>query len=146
MEIPDIEPEENQEDAVEIYSKWAIWGFSILSPIFGGILLFINLKKAGFTRAAFTVLAFAIGYLFLEGIIFNGMNLGSGLTPLLINFLGGLMLTELFYKKYFPDDDYYPRPIWGALAVIIIIYIGMFYTLYHAGKLPPEIMKMLSKK
>jgi len=78
MEEQYTEPEEiqddNHEDGVEIYSKMAIRGFSIFfSTIFGGVLLFINLKNAGYKSAAYKVLAFAIGYTCVEGVNFRGV-------------------------------------------------------------------------
>jgi len=53
---------------------------------------------------------------------------------LFLNIIGGAILTGYFFKKYFPDDDYYPKPIWGALAVsvIIILILGLIL-LYTPG-------------
>ncbi|GAB3938499.1 hypothetical protein [Mucilaginibacter myungsuensis] len=145
---PDIQPEEedNGEGAVEIYSKWAIRGFSILSPIFGGALLFINLKNVGYKKAAYNALLASIGYFFLSAIVASLFRLNVGFLPLLINYLGGVFLTEVFFKKHFPDDDYYPRPIWSALAIVIAIQFGIFFALYYSGLLPAEVMKALKQK
>jgi hypothetical protein len=145
MELPDTEePEGSQDEQVEIYSKRAIRGFSIFfSTIFGGVLLFINLRKAGYKQEANTVLAFAIGYTFLSSFLV-GIIGATSITSLLFNLAGGMILSDYFFPKYFPEDDYYPKPIWGALGVSLIISISLFSILYFNGQLP-EVTKMLSK-
>lgn len=146
-EEPQGDIEESQEEPVEIYSKWPIRLFSLfMSPIFGGVLLIINLRKAGYKQAIWPVLAFSVIYTFFTAMLLGGLGLTTGVTPMFVNFMGGVILSDYFYKKYFPDDDYYPKPIWGALAAAIIINISVFMVLYYTGHLPPEILKMLSKK
>lgn len=143
---PDIRPEEDGEEPVEIYSKWAIRGFSILSPIFGGALLFINLKNVGYKREAYQALLASIGYFFVSALVASMLRMNIGFAPLLLNYLGGLYLTETFFKKYFPDDDYYPRSIWAPLAIVIAIQFGLFFALYYSGVLPAEVMKALKER
>ena len=143
-EEPEEELEEGDEKPVEIYSKWPIRIFSIfMTPIFGGVLLIINLRKAGYKEATWPVLAFSVIYTLFTSMLLGGMGL---ITQMIVSFTGGVILTDFFYKKYFPDDDYYPKPIWGALAVAIIINISAFIILYYTGHLPPDVMKALSKK
>ena len=141
------EPEESQDEQVELYSKWAIRLFSLFfSPIVGGVLLMINLAKAGYKQAAGIVLAFAVGYTFILASILGSLGIGAGLTPLLTNFMGGLILSDYFYAKYFPEDDYYPRPIWGALGAVLLMNLTLFLILYYTGNLPPDLLKMMPKK
>lgn len=144
MEDQYTEPEENydeneaaaeQDDAVEIYSKNAIRGFSIFfSTIFGGALLYQNLKKAGYKNASYTVLVFAIAYTLLTIILANFIPRAPG-SPFAIvcNLIGGLVLTEYFFPKYFPDKDYYPKPIWNALGISILICVILFMFIYYIG-------------
>jgi hypothetical protein len=137
--------EENQEEHVEIYSKMAIRGFSIFfSSIFGGVLLFINLRRAGLKSAANTVLAFAIGYTLVASILFSMVG-GNTSASLLFNLVGGIILADYFFPKYFPDNDYYPKPIWNALAVSILICTALVLIMYYTGNMP-ELGKALSKK
>jgi hypothetical protein len=141
------EPDENQDEQVEIYSKWPIRLFSLFfSPIFGGVLLIINLRKAGYKQAIASVLLFSIGYTFITAMLLSSLGITGGLIPIIFNLMGGMILSDYFYKKYFPDEDYYPKPIWGALAVALVIYVAVFMAMYYSGNLPPEIMKMLPKK
>jgi len=129
--------EQDSEDAVEIYSKWAIWGFSIFfSTIFGGILLVSNLRAVGLKKAANTVLIFSILYFIASGVVVGIMGMTSTYTPLFLNIVGAAILTGYFFNKYFPEDDYYPKSIGKPLiisiaiawALILIAYYGMKYT------------------
>lgn len=106
-------------------------------------MLIINLRKAGYKEATGAVLAFSIMYTLLTNMLLSGLGI---IVQMIVNFTGGVILTDSFYKKYFPDDDYYPKAIWGALAVAIIINLSGFMLLYYTGHLPPEVMKALSKK
>jgi len=42
---------------------------------------------------------------------------------LAFNIIGGLILTQYFFKKYFPDKDYYPKSIVTPVIVIVFIVI-----------------------
>lgn len=135
--------EEIQEEHVEIYSKWAILGFSIFfSTLIGGILLIINLRKAGYKQAVYTVLAFMIGYTLAGSILLGGV---GGNLSLVVNVIGGFILSGYFFPKYFPDNDYYPRPIWGALAISVLVSVTAVLILYYTGHLP-ELNAAMAKK
>lgn len=139
MENEYFEPEENddgqQEEHVEIYSKMAIRGFSIFfSPLFGGALLYYNLKVAGYRSAALRALAFSILYTFAAMVV--GVSLGSNGILLALYMAGGFILSDYFFPKYFPDDDYYPKPVWGALGISLLIMLTLFLMLYYTGNLP----------
>ena len=149
----ETEDKYTEDEYVDIYSKGAILGFSaFFGVIFGGVLLMLNLRAAGFKRAAWQVLIFSIFYHILSGIIISstGMKInvaaikaganGAQLSPeqvqsvvalyaltLIVNIAGGLVLTRYFFKKYFPDNDYYPKPIWTPLLVAILIAIAASY-------------------
>lgn len=147
MEDQYTEPEEKfdengedpeQDDAVEIYSKNAIRGFSIFfSTIFGGALLYQNLKNAGYKKASYTVLGFSVAYTLLTIILSNFIPRTPG-SPfaLVCNLIGGLILSEYFFPKYFPENDYYPKPIWNALGISILICVILFTFIYYTGGLP----------
>jgi len=142
MEFQDTDeqqPEQQQQD-IAIYSKWAILGFSILvSPLVGAILLMINLRSIGFRRQATSILLFTIGYLFLASIIISGvLNLPPNITlaqlthnkpfiiySLVAQIIGGGILAEYFYKKYFPADHYTYKSVWRPLVVMLIIMLAL---------------------
>jgi len=146
-------PEEQGDEAVEIYSKKAIFWFSIFpSSIFGSILLMLNLKAAGYKKELFAVLIFTILYYFVASYALAGFVQLSGIDLLAyqekfraykggpnpidgkiilllgafiaLNIIGGLILTQYFFKKYFPEEDYYPKSIVMPLIIFILI-IGL---------------------
>jgi hypothetical protein len=127
----------NEDDYVEIYSKKAIFWFSVFSPLFAGILLIINLWVAGFKSAVYQVVAFimawALATYFVENEIATVLHINLNkpattldlnmlylnLASIAMNVLCGFILTRFFFKKYFPDDDYYPRSIQMPLFIFI---------------------------
>jgi hypothetical protein len=126
---------QGSEDAVEIYSKWAIWGFSIFfSTIFGGVLLVLNLRAVGLKKAANTVLIFSILYFIASGIIVGVIGITGSYTPLFINIVGAAILTGYFFNKYFPEDDYYPKSIGKPLIISIVISLVIFLIIYYGMK------------
>lgn len=137
METPDIEPEENQEEAVDIYSKNAIRGFSIFfSTIFGGVLLFQNLREVGHKKAANAVLFFSIFYTLIGVAAADSIPHAGNGVPIVFNVIGGFILSDYFFPKYFPDNDYYPKPIWRALGFSLLICLTLIMILYYTGNLP----------
>jgi len=145
--------EETEGDAVEIYSKKAVfWFFMLLGPLFGGVLLMLNLKAAGYKRAIniifFFILLFDIGselllvtyvnYYKIDLIAYQRKLFANTkgdlsvfdekITILMVSIIvlrviGGLILTRYFFKKYFPDDDYYPKSIANVLFISIFAFI-----------------------
>ncbi len=118
----------SDDNSVELYSRWAIWGFSIFfSSLFGAVLLVRNLFAAGLKKAGYGVLAFAVVYFLATNVLI----IATGLTALvfLINIGAGFLYAEYFYRKYFPDDNYYPKPIWNALAIAFGVTIAIMLLL-----------------
>jgi hypothetical protein len=145
-------PEEQGDDAVEIYSKRAIFWFSVLaSPLFGGVLLMLNLKAAGYKTAMYVVSAFTILYYFAANLLLaylidiykidlqayqaklmaykGNTDIVDGKVVLLLavgvaaNIIGGLILSQYFFRKYFPEKDYYPKSIVSALLITIVVIL-----------------------
>jgi hypothetical protein len=141
-------PEESGNDYVEIYSKRAIFWFSVLGmPLIGGVLLVMNLWAAGFKKAAYVVGIFSILYTAFSDIsvseylvhykvdlkTYNNNLLVLSLLSIALNVTGGLILSEYFFKKYFPEDDYYPKSIANPLIITIIIIIALRFLGVSAG-------------
>ena len=141
--------DEQQGDYVEIYSRNAVLWFSILAdPLIGGILLLINLWVAGYKKAMAGVIIFlvvfealisAVEYWFINNYhlnvakidindpkVRNEMLMMMGATKVL-QIAGALVLTRYFYKKYFPDNDYYPKSIIQPLIITIFILFMLQY-------------------
>jgi hypothetical protein len=132
-------PEEQGEDAVEIYSKWAILGFSTIpSPIFGCVLLVMNLLAAGYKKAVYEVVIFTLIYVVAVNLLINEfLTIPAVINPNVLdknfviltlvsfasNLVGGLVLSLYFFKKYFPDKDYYPKSILSPLLIFILLVI-----------------------
>lgn len=126
MRIQENEDQQPDEQAAAIYSKWTVLGFSIFfSPIAGAILLMLNLRSAGYKKEGNLVLLFSIAYQLLSSIIFTyiGKNLVN--YTLISAIIGGGILAEYFFKKYFPEDNYEHKSIWRPLAVALLITIPL---------------------
>lgn len=143
QETPELDEQDQQpeEHGVAIYSKLAILLFSIFfDPIVGGVLLMLNLRSIGYKKEGTTVLLFSIAYYFVSGFLVSYMASALGITLTMENLLknpkiivtllvmkiiGGGILAEYFFKKYFPHDDYEHKSIWGALLITILVLIPL---------------------
>jgi len=148
MEFDNNGIEEQDGDAVEIYSRRAVWWFSFLaSPIFGSVLLLLNLRAVGYKKAMNSLIAFTLFFevianavilsfikiykidiIAYEKLVLSGNQNISAYDPnvfimglMIIGFkiIGSFIFTRYFFKKYFPDDDYYPKSILTPLFLTI---------------------------
>lgn len=138
--------DEEDGEAVEIYSRRAIWWFSIIpSPLFGGVLLSINLWAAGFKTAILQVMGFAIAATIGAELLVSKLLviykiaipksyvvtdvaqaekfILVSLVGVVIQLISATILTRYFFNKYFPDKDYYPKSIAGPLTVAIFLLL-----------------------
>ncbi|OWP61950.1 hypothetical protein CDA63_16755 [Hymenobacter amundsenii] len=123
----------NQDNAFEIYSKKAIWGFSIFfAPIFGGVSLRQNLIDDNRKKEANIVLLVSIVFTVLTILIVNSVESKTNSLTYLLNMGWGAILSEYFFKKYFPNDNHEYKNIWKALlisiAIIIPFILAIIYT------------------
>jgi len=106
--LKSLENEENpvetnfvsEEEVVSLYSRSAVFGFSIFfSTIFGSILLMINLRRLGEKRKGFEILLLGIAYAILSSVLVDlaGANL---VLSLVLNVLGGYLMSTYFWAKY----------------------------------------------
>ena len=133
-ETEDFQPEKEK---VAIYSKWAILGFSVFFfPLVGSILLMLNFRRVGNKTTGYLILLFGVVYSIAAGLILiklMGLDIAR-VTPqkLVVNqsvlyyskaldLLGGAVLAEYFFKKYFKGDNYASRSIFPPLLVMIAI-------------------------
>jgi len=117
-----------------IYSRKAIWGFSIFfSPIFGGVLLMRNLKDISKDKAANIVMTLSIAYTVFTFIIVNIPEKSISSLTMGFNFVGGYVLSEYFFKLYIPEGENYPKKkIWKPLIISIIITLPIMLALIYA--------------
>jgi hypothetical protein len=143
MEFDEDNYQEQEDDYVEIYSGRAIFWFSFFTPLVGSILLMLNLRAAGYKRAVYYVLAFIIGFIVVTDIAvewyistykpemklvmgqINNKLLGLCIMNLVLNILAALILSQYFFKKYFPDNDYYPKSITTPLLITILVILTL---------------------
>ncbi|QEC79725.1 hypothetical protein [Mucilaginibacter ginsenosidivorax] len=147
MEFEEYKQEEqSEEDYVDIYSRKAIFWFSVFNFIYGGVLLCINLWVAGYRKAVAEVLIFLllVQFSYVMAIRYSGINISQEVikkaasgVPLTVNEMipllqvagitiafhiaAAFILSRYFFRKYFPDDDYYPKPIFRPLIIYIIL-------------------------
>jgi len=118
-----------------IYSKRVIYVFSVLfSAIFGGVLLMKNLRSIGEKKVANLILLGSIAYTILIIIIGNSINGNKSSFGILSCLVGGAILSEYFFKKYFPDaDSYEKKPFWIPLIIGIAIVAFIVLCTIYAG-------------
>ena len=117
--------------AVRIYSKKAIWGFSVFfTPVFGGVLLRQNLIDSQRIKEANIVLLASVGFTVLTILIVNSMEKAPGSLTFVLNMAGGGVLSEYFFKKYFSDDQYEYKKVWKALLISILITIPFLLAIF----------------
>jgi hypothetical protein len=140
MEMQETEEQQPNEQSAAIYSKWAILGFSIFfSPIAGAILLMINLRAAGYKKEGTMVLLFSIVYQLLSAYIFFYAGKNLKYYTLISAIIGGGILAEYFFKKYFPDNNYEYKSILKPLMVgllVIILLVLLFQNVIMPNNLP----------
>lgn len=141
MENEESERDQPTENSIAIYSKTAILWFSIFfSPVVGGILLMLNLRSVGYKKEGSMVLYFSIAYRILSVIALNyfvkmpqinvtNPDFHALIKPftysLALDIIGGGILAEYFFKKYFPDNDYERKSITRPLIIVILIAIPL---------------------
>jgi len=144
-----VEEQQDGGEPVEIYSRKAIWWFTFFSPIIGGIMLAINLYNVGYKKAIANIAVFSILFYLATNVIslklatyyqinnlkidFKNIDTATqenfskfGIILIALNVIGATVMTRLFFKRYFPDDDYYPKSITVPLVITFIIIFLSF--------------------
>ena len=118
----------------KIYSGTAIRAFSVIfTSIFGGVLLMQNLKDIGKKKEANYVLLGSMLYTAASIIITNIPAKPITALTLICNITGGYILSEYYYKKYFPNYNLYEKKkIWKPLIISILITIPFIFALVYS--------------
>ncbi len=127
------------------YSQAAILGLGVLiSPFFGAILLAMNFYRSESKKLVIPVIFY--------GMLIHTMNLFffftgkvSGITIIIVNVVGTILLVEFFWKKYLgTDNQYNRRSIWPAILVLVgSIFVIAFITSFFVS---PEYIEQLLNK
>src|ERR1035437_5734061 len=112
-----------------LYSKKVILAFSVVfSTIFGASLLMPGLFKIGKQKTAYLILLGSIVYTILSVIIITIPARPILLLVYLFNLTGGLILSQIVYKSYFPHSEYHrKKKIWKPLIISFIIMIPLLF-------------------
>ena len=135
-----INLEDNLIDAkpsLNLYSKDAIWGFSlIISPLFASVLFLINMMKLGKASVGCLILFAMIAYQMIANYIVINLteNLFIGLVP---NIIGGYLLANLFWGKLIGHNTpYQTRSLKTPILIAIIMVLITAFYLYTKGISP----------
>ena len=111
-------------DYPKIYSKTAVVCFAtFVSIIIGGILLSNNLFVVKKPKEAFKVLLFTFIFFSIIAVILYYMG-SPGFSAFFFNFIGGVILSEHYFKKYIPKNELYPKKkIWIPLIITILLIL-----------------------
>jgi len=114
----------------KIYSKKIIQIFCIVfSPLFGGVLLMLNLIEIGNKKAAKKVLIFSVLYSAIIILILTTK--GFKISTVMYNLIGAVILSEYFFRTYFPTpDNFEKKEIWKPLIISILIVGTIFLVAY----------------
>jgi membrane protein CcdC involved in cytochrome C biogenesis len=140
-------PENTNEDKLdieikpEIYSSKAVLWFSFLiTPVFGGVLLMMNLKRIDKPKEA--ARAFIISLLMTAFLMFGltYFDIENRLVQFIYNLLCSFFLAGYLYKKQIPHWDEYPKrsvlvPVLVAVALIIALF---FLVLWAQDQIPDQ--------
>lgn len=116
----------------EYYSPAAILGFSIFfSVIFGGVLMFTNLRKAGKKTEATAVIVVSLCIMLVSAYLVHVYQMNQWVA-LLANVSGAIILIEYFWKKHLGYQTKFKRkPLTNAilisLGVSILFAVILFY-------------------
>lgn len=121
----------NEHTEVKIYTKNAIKGFAFFfTTIFGGVLLYSNLMGIGKPKEARISLFFSMLYTGLSMYLVNIPDRPQTSITYLLNLIGGVILTEYFYKTHMGETDgFEKKKIWKPLIISLLITIPLFWAM-----------------
>ncbi len=119
----------NVEINPKIYSKTAIWSFSVaFTPLAGGILLRQNLVETGNRKAANMVLISSIFLTLVTLIIVSNTGETIPAFTFILNTIWGGILSQFLFNKYIPLYPLYSfKKIWKPLIVCILISLSLLF-------------------
>ncbi|MDZ4668647.1 MAG: hypothetical protein SGJ00_12305 [bacterium] len=121
-----MEQEERKPALFAIYSRWVVLGFCVFfSPVFGGFLLRQNLYDKGLKAAGNLALLVSFAMALVTALVSSTEWRGPG-TTFALNFIQGALLVEFVFRKYFTNEDDYPKktmrkPLIVSFLVILVI-------------------------
>lgn len=130
---PLLDDKFDDQENKKIYSAKLIRIFSIVfSPIFGGVLFFVNLKEAGKINEGIKILITSILFTFLGMAIVSRMQSPSSAIIMVVNFVGGYTLSYLIYPTYFNDKNQQYKKPWKPLIIALLVSIPFAIITFQA--------------
>ena len=126
-----VEPiESTYEQPTTLYSKKAIYGFSIFSStIFGAAIMMYNLKILNQPKARIQVLVFAVLYMIFSVLVIEALQ-ASTFTALVLNVTGAFILNEYYWNKFIGKTfKYEPKGLFQAISIAILVVVVIFVLL-----------------
>lgn len=125
-----LNPTKNSDQLPKLYSKNAIWFFSIFfSLVAGTLMMHANLKQLGNTKKATQVLFFGLSFILAQGVIIlylSEITEHSQAVALAFTFIGTALMYYLFWEKTIPkDQEFSPRPTIFPMIICLMIMIGV---------------------
>lgn len=107
---------------VPIYSKKVVLGFCIfVNPIFGGVMLRQNLIDINERKAGLQALLFSISLFMITAMISTTFLAGFAII-FASNLIGGAVIVEYYYRKYFPDEQKHEKKsIFKPLRIALLL-------------------------
>lgn len=124
-------------DAPAMFSKRAIFAFSVLfSVFFGSILLAVNVNKTRHRAKLILVLLYGLAFTLGQGLLLRAYALDP-IISLISSIIGAYIMDNLFWNNYIGNSTLYKaRPIWIPLVIGLAIVIPYLIVLINSGKLP----------
>ncbi|TWJ04502.1 hypothetical protein JN11_00211 [Mucilaginibacter frigoritolerans] len=121
-------------DAPPLYSRRAIYGFSVFfSVFFGAVMLAMNVSKTSGKKNAIWVVLFGLGYTIAMVLLLQNFKTSTGLT-IVPSILGAYLIEALFWNRYVGTSTLYrKRPIWIPLAIGIAILGVFIFIAFYSG-------------
>jgi len=121
-------------DAPLLYSKRAIYVFSILfSVLFGSIMLAINVGKVQKNFKPVLVVLFGFAYTVFTVVLAEEFNLPTG-AGIIVSMLGGYVLNAFFWNRFIGKTMLYRlKPIWVPLIIALIICAILLFIIFKYG-------------
>ncbi|MCB0697601.1 MAG: hypothetical protein KDC07_09570 [Chitinophagaceae bacterium] len=122
----------DDENAPLLYSKQAIWVFSVVfMPIFGSVMMAQNIKAN--QKGYIQVIIFGILYTVASLAFLMQIPRNTGFT-LMVNGLGAMILTTYFWNRYIGNNTLFrKRKIWRPLIIALLICMPFVLAIIFYG-------------
>jgi hypothetical protein len=121
-------------DAYPFYSRRVIKAFTFFfSPVFGAILMAMNISKTRNGAGMFQVIVFGFGMILVDNLIVAYAGLNASFNVVL-SFVNAYLIDMLFWDKYVGKATLYkPRSFWVPLIIGLALSALLLAAIYYQG-------------